>query len=128
MRVKAAGSAIVLMVVAIFLVRPAPVVNLDHKVLDLLTGWAGPGKQSGRVVVVEIDEASLREFGGWPWPRDLLSRLTRRLLDRGAATVVFDMMFPQEDRRAPRPIDGETPSGTNAHAGPGLIVRTFAYL
>ena len=115
MRVITAGSAVVLIVIGTFLVRPAPVVNLDHKVLDLLTGWAGPGKQSGRVVVVEIDEASLAEFGSWPWPRDLLGRITRRLLDRGAATVVFDMMFPQEDRRAPRSTDGvgEAQSGTN---------------
>ncbi|MBZ5626600.1 MAG: CHASE2 domain-containing protein [Acidobacteriia bacterium] len=118
MRVIAAGSAVVLTVVGIFLVRPAPLVNLDHKVGDLLTGWAGPGKPSGRVVIVEIDETSLTQFGPWPWPRDLLGRITRRILDRGAATVVFDMMFPQEDRRAPRPADGtgEARSGTNDEA------------
>jgi PAS domain S-box-containing protein len=115
MRVIAAGSAVVLVVIALFLVRPVPVVNLDSKVCDLLTAWAGPGKASGRVVVVEIDEASLAEFGGWPWPRDLLARITREILNRGAATVVFDMMFPQEDRRPPRSTGrmGEAPLGTN---------------
>ena len=29
--------------------------------------------------------------------RDLVGRLSRRILDHGAATVVLDMMFPQED-------------------------------
>src|ERR1017187_9005991 len=115
MRVITAGSAVVLIVIGTFLVRPAPVVNLDHKVLDLLTGWAGPGKASGRVVVVEIDEASLAEFGGWPWPRDLLARITREILNRGAATVAFDMMFPQKDGPPPRSTArmGEAPLGTN---------------
>ncbi len=113
MRVIAAGLAGVFLIVGLFLLRPAPVENLDHKVWDLLTGWVGPGKPSGRVVVVEIDEASLAEFGGWPWPRDLLGRITRRVLENGAVAVVFDMMFPQEDRRMPSPAEGQSSGGTN---------------
>jgi PAS domain S-box-containing protein len=97
MRVIAAGSAIVLMVLAIFLVRPAAVAELDSRACDLLVRWAGPGTQSGHVVVVEIDENSLDRFGRWPWPRDLVARLTRSILDQGAAAVALDIMFPQED-------------------------------
>jgi len=97
MRVIAAGSVVVLMVLGIFLVRPAPVADLDSKACDLLTGWAGPGKQSGHVVIVEIDEKSLGQFGRWPWSRDLVGQLSRSILEHGAATVALDMMFPQED-------------------------------
>ena len=68
MRIIAAGSVVVLMVLAIFWVSPAPVADLDSKACDLLTGWAGPGKESGHVVIVEIDEESLGRFGRWPWP------------------------------------------------------------
>jgi PAS domain S-box-containing protein len=106
MRVIAAGSAVVLVVFGIFLLRPALVADLDHKVCDLLTGWAGPGKPSGRVVIVEIDEKSLTRFGRWPWPRDLVAQLTRSILDHGAAAVVLDMMFPQEDGGITRSIKG----------------------
>ena len=103
MRVIAARSAVVLLVLGVFLARPAPVVDLNYRVCDLLTGWAGPGKPSGRVIIAEIDEKSLAQFGRWPWPRDLLGLLTRRILDQGASAVVLDMMFPQEDRGTPRP-------------------------
>jgi PAS domain S-box-containing protein len=98
MRVVAQGAVIVLIVVGIFLVRPAPVGSLDDRVCDLLAGWVSHGTPSGRVAIVEIDDRSLTQFGHWPWPRDLLGLLARRTLDRGAAAVVFDMMFPEADR------------------------------
>ena len=97
MRIVAAGSVVILMVLAVFLVRPAPLAELDSRACDLLAKWAGPGTQSGRVVVVEIDEKSLDRFGRWPWPRNLVARLTRNILEQGAATVALDVMFPQED-------------------------------
>ena len=33
------------------------------------------------VRVVDIDEASLRAFGQWPWPRDRLAMLVQRRID-----------------------------------------------
>src|SRR6266699_2848361 len=98
MRVRLAGAAIVVLVVGVFLVRPDSVVKLDDWVCDLLTTSVSRGKPSGQVAIVEIDEASLAQFGRWPWPRDLLARVVRRILDRGAATVVLDMMLHEEDR------------------------------
>jgi len=97
MRVIVAGSILVLMVLAVFLVRPAPIAALDSKVGDLLIGWAGPGRMSGQVAIVEIDEKSLEQSGRWPWPRALIGRLSQRILDAGASTVVLDMMFAQEN-------------------------------
>jgi PAS domain S-box-containing protein len=136
MRVIATGSAVVLVVLAIFLVRPAPLVDLDHKACDLLAGWAGPGEPSGRVVIVEIDEKSLAQFGRWPWPRDLVSLIARTILDHGASALVLDMMFPQEDRRTTRTTEGfgQARSGTNdevlaeALSGkPAVVGYTFRF-
>src|SRR6185437_10160602 len=98
MRVITIGAAVVLIVLALFLLRPAPIADLDSKVCDALIGWAGPGQPSGNVAIVEIDETSLARFGRWPWPRDLVGRLTSGILEHGAAAVVLDMMFPQQDR------------------------------
>jgi len=126
MRVIAGGAAVALIVAGIFLARPAPVGNLDSKVCDLLTGWVSPGKPSGRVVIVEIDERSLTQFGPWPWPRDLTGLLARRMLECGASVVVFDMMFPPHELSVPASTRelappavrsaeriGVAPSGTN---------------
>ena len=105
-----AGTAVVLLVTGIFLVRPDSVADLDNKVCDLLTGMVSRGRLSGRVTIVEIDEDSLARFGRWPWPRDLLGLTVRRILEHGAATVALDLMLHEEDSGKPgahRP-SGET--------------------
>src|SRR5215467_2365517 len=94
----AAGAAVVVIVFGLLLSRPAFLADLDSRLYDSLTACAGPGKQSGKVAIVEIDEASLKSFGRWPWPRDLVDRLLRRILENGAAAVVVDIMFPEADR------------------------------
>ncbi len=56
------------------------------------------------VRIVDIDEASLRALGQWPWPRSQLARLTERLADLGAAAIAFDVVFPEPDRLSPTAI------------------------
>ncbi|NRG19644.1 adenylate/guanylate cyclase domain-containing protein [Rhizobiales bacterium] len=53
------------------------------------------------VRVVDIDEASLRAYGQWPWPRSRLAELTERLGQMGAAAIAFDMLFAEPDRLSP---------------------------
>lgn len=57
---------------------------------------------SGDTVLVEIDAASLQGLGVWPWPRSIHAKLLDKLLELGAADVVFDIdfsaaSFPEED-------------------------------
>ena len=56
------------------------------------------------VRIVDVDEASLRELGQWPWPRDRLAELLARLGELGAAVVVFDILFSEPDRLSPRTV------------------------
>ena len=53
-------------------------------------------------LVVDIDEASLKALGQWPWPRTLLGALTDKLTEAGAAVIGFDLIFPEPDRTSPR--------------------------
>ncbi|MFA1621504.1 CHASE2 domain-containing protein [Rhizobium mongolense] len=61
------------------------------------------------VRVIDIDEASLREFGQWPWPRDRLALLVDRLSEMGAAAIAFDILFAEPDRLSPRAVVGNVP-------------------
>ena len=54
--------------------------------------------------VVDIDEASLREVGQWPWPRDRLALIIDRLTEMGAAAIALDMLLPEADRLSPARI------------------------
>lgn len=46
-----------------------------------------------RVVVVDIDEASLAQVGPWPWPRETVARLAQRLEEAGAVVQAYDINF-----------------------------------
>ena len=48
-----------------------------------------------RLIVVDIDEASLAKLGPWPWPRERLAELSQRLAALGAGTQVYDVVLPE---------------------------------
>jgi adenylate cyclase len=48
-----------------------------------------------RVLVVDIDERSLREIGPWPWPRETVARLLDALGAAGVRLQVLDIVFPE---------------------------------
>ena len=67
------------------------------------------------VVIVDIDEASLKEIGQWPWPRTIVADLVTRITQLGAVAIGFDIIFAEPDRMSPaiaaasfRGIDAET--------------------
>jgi signal transduction histidine kinase/CHASE2 domain-containing sensor protein len=68
-------------------------------VFDAYQGQWPPVRSSSRTVVVEIDEESIRRFGQWPWPRDLLATLLTQL--QGASVVGIDLLMPDADRLSP---------------------------
>ena len=48
---------------------------------------------SGQVVIVAIDDPSIRELSRWPWPRRYHGELVRNLTDAGASHIYFDVDF-----------------------------------
>ena len=56
-----------------------------------------PVSASGEIVVVKIDEKSMREVGRWPWSRDIDAKLIDRLSDAGARKILLDITFQFSD-------------------------------
>lgn len=46
------------------------------------------------IVIAAIDNASLSEFGRWPWDRHIHTRLIQALSHAGAKGIVYDVNFP----------------------------------
>ena len=74
--------------------------QLDRLLYDTRLRLSAPGGLDSRIVIVAIDEASLKAEGHWPWTRDKLSQLIEQLLGYGAAVVGFDMVFAERDESA----------------------------
>ena len=54
---------------------------------------AHPNAASGEIVMVAIDDKSLRKVGRWPWPRAYHAKLTDELTEAGAKRIFFDLVF-----------------------------------
>jgi adenylate cyclase len=76
--------------------------SLDCRVHDLMFRVRGRQPDTGRVVVVDIDEASLGALGQWPWPRDVMAQLVGRIAAQKPQVVGFDIVFAEPDRTALR--------------------------
>jgi len=53
------------------------------------------------VRIVAIDDASLKRFGQWPWPRDLVADLVRRIAAGKPLVLGVDILFAEPDRYSP---------------------------
>ena len=71
---------------------------LDAKLYDYRLRLTLPGKTDDRIVILDIDEKSLKEDGRWPWGRDKMAALMDQLFDHYGVTVVgFDVVFAEKD-------------------------------
>ncbi|MCE9508417.1 MAG: adenylate/guanylate cyclase domain-containing protein [Alphaproteobacteria bacterium] len=61
------------------------------------------------VMIVDIDEVSLRDYGQWPWPRPLVAQISDNLYKLGAKVIAFDMVFAEPDRTSPALIADALP-------------------
>jgi adenylate cyclase len=104
-------TAIVVMTTLVLLrqMDPQPLQELRLKSFDMYQRLSPREEIDQPVTIVDLDEESLRAYGQWPWPRNLVARLVKRLLDDGAVVIGFDIVFAEPDRMSPSRIAGTIP-------------------
>lgn len=68
-----------------------PLELLDLRVLDYRLRQRGPLPVAPEVLIVAIDDESLREGGRWPWSRALVARLVDRIAAGNPAVIGMDL-------------------------------------
>ncbi|MBS0441537.1 MAG: CHASE2 domain-containing protein, partial [Proteobacteria bacterium] len=72
--------------------------QLDLAIDDARLRATVPGTKDTRIVIVDVDDASLARIGRWPWPRERLAALAEELFARQRAALVgFDMVFAEPE-------------------------------
>lgn len=103
---RLAAGALVLLAVSgallLWLVEPLPMQSLRLAQFDQFQRWHPRPYTPAAVRVVDIDEASLKAYGQWPWPRTRIAELVQRLHEAGAAVIAFDVLLAEPDRTSPR--------------------------
>jgi len=82
-----------------------PLLNaIDDRLRDNLFTLRGEIPNSGKVVIIDIDEASLEQLGQWPWSRNKLSTIIENLNGANIGIIGMDIVFAEEDRSSPHAI------------------------
>ena len=92
---------ILLALVAVKAVQPLPLKIAQEKVFDFYQSLKSRLERNYPVVIANIDEASLKAYGQWPWPRTRLAELVDSLRQAGAIVIGFDILFAEADRFSP---------------------------
>ncbi len=89
--------AALLLVLAINLIWAPTVDGLDARLGDKIWQWVSrDAAQERRVVVIDIDEASIARYGAWPWSRLQMAGLSEKIAEQGAALQIFDVVFADQ--------------------------------
>ena len=99
--VQAGLSALFVVLIAAHvagLIHIAPMQRAEAWLYDVWLKRSAPAGVDDRVAVLDIDEASLKSVGRWPWSRDRMTALLEQLFDHyGVAAVGFDVVFAEPD-------------------------------
>lgn len=95
-------AAFLFLAAALRIADPGPVASLRQSVFDTYL------RVSPRIIdpalpvrIVDIDEASLKRDGQWPWPRTKLATIIDNLNTAGVSTISIDLILAEADRLSP---------------------------
>ena len=61
-------------------------------------------KESSEVVIIDIDEKSLKKFGQFPWSRSVFARIIENVNTAEPKAIGFDVFFSEKDKQSPEEI------------------------
>jgi diguanylate cyclase (GGDEF)-like protein/PAS domain S-box-containing protein len=97
---KKIGLALALTTIALVLVHTNALYRWDWLLYDWnLAVWSRAPADD--IVIVAVDEQSLREMGRWPWSRRTHAELVRTLGTAGAKAIALDIVFAEPDATDP---------------------------
>lgn len=72
-----------------------------------------PRPATDKVVIVDLDEESVKKLGQWPWPRHIMADMVDTLKTLGASVIAFDIVFAEPDRTSPAQMVQSLPRDTD---------------
>jgi len=78
--------------------------SFENKLNDAMFLFRGEKKADKNVVIIDIDEKSLKELGQWPWSRNKVAKILQNLTDYGIAIIGLDVVFAEHDSSSPKKV------------------------
>ena len=87
----ALGAVVSLLVLLIFWMQWAE--GLEGKLYDLRARLRAGAKTAENVVLVGIDDDSIKQIGRWPWPRSYMAEMVDQIAEAQAKVIGLDIFF-----------------------------------
>ena len=71
--------------------------SVEYKLYDMRAKLRARASASDNVVLVGIDDRSIREIGRWPWPRNYMAEMTDQLSEAGAKVIGIDVFMREPE-------------------------------
>jgi hypothetical protein len=91
---------LLIFILAIYIIGIPILDVIELKTFDLRFKWRGIKTPNPAIVSAVIDEKSLDKEGRWPWPRNKIGDLIKKLSDDGAKVIGFDIFFTEPDENS----------------------------
>ncbi len=101
------GLVVAVITISLYVLIPSQFEIFDNKLRDMLFKNRGTIEHSGQVVIIDIDERSLKEIGQFPWKRNDVAKMVNNLGEAGVIAIGFDIMFPEPDKSSPHRVISE---------------------
>jgi adenylate cyclase len=98
------GIFIASIISALYVFIPVQLKEFDSKIRDMMFVQRGDVPTKNKVVIVDIDEKSLKELGQWPWPRDKFAQVLVNLSNAEVSAIGLDIVFSEPDNASPHKI------------------------
>ncbi len=113
------------MAMALFVIAPAPLEDIELNWLDLRFRARGQIVPGPAVVLAAIDEKSLAAEGRWPWPRSRIAALVQALSRGGAKVIAFDILFSESEDDTRLTLIGELERAVEAQKIDNTRLKTI---
>ncbi|MBY0238153.1 MAG: CHASE2 domain-containing protein, partial [Burkholderiaceae bacterium] len=114
-RGRPTAIALALACVALLLCLPAgPLPGLQSALFDGYQKLMPRERKNSAVQIVAIDEASLKRYGQWPWPRDRLAELLDKMAAQQPLVIGLDIFMPETDLTSPEALAARLPASESA--------------
>jgi adenylate cyclase len=90
-------TGVTLLVMFLLVYRPTLTEFMELKLYDLKFRYRGSRPPSPEVVILAIDDDSLKKMGRWPWSREDQARLLKALKAAGPRVILLDIIFAEKE-------------------------------
>jgi len=90
-----------------FLGYPSKFSQFEAKINDMMFLARGDITGDKNIIIIDIDEKSLKALGQWPWSRNKIARILQNLAGDDVGIIGLDVLFAEPDNSSPKKVLSE---------------------